>query len=86
MVFMVFYLAWRDVESAGAKVYFLPLVNEGQDKDNTRTLWGTNSTQAKHNYSLIVRHSLQTRSELVMIIVNNSVHESKRRREDFNIL
>ena len=76
MVFMVVYLAWRDVESTGAQVYSLPLVNEGQDEDNTRTLWGTNSTQAKHNYPLIVRHSLRTRLELVMIILKNRVDMS----------
>lgn len=66
---MVVYLARRDVESTGAQVYSLPLVNEGQYENNTRTLWGTNSTQAKHYYSLIVRHRLQTRLEMVRIIL-----------------
>lgn len=73
---MVVYLARRDVESTGTQVYSLPLVNEGQYKDNTGTLWGTNSTQAKHYYPLIVRHSLRTRLELVMIILNSWVDMS----------
>lgn len=57
------YLARRDVESTGAQVYSLPLVNEGQHKDNPRALWRTNSPQTKHDYPLVVRHRLQKHQE-----------------------
>lgn len=70
---MVVYLARRDIESASAQVYSLPLVNEGQYQDSTRALWWTNSTQTKHYYPLVVRHRLQTRVESVMITLNCSV-------------
>ena len=59
------YLARRDVESPGAQVHFLPLVNEGQHKDDTGALWRTNSPQTKHYYPLIVWHRLQTKSVAV---------------------
>lgn len=58
---IVVYLARRDVESTGAQVYSLPLVNEGQHKDDTGALWRTHSTQTKHYYPLVVRHSLGTK-------------------------
>lgn len=53
------YLARRNVESSGAQIYALPFVNEGQHKDDTGALWRTHSTQTKHYYPLVVRHSLQ---------------------------
>jgi len=52
------YLARRDVESTGAQVYSLPLINEGQDEDNTGALWRTDPTQTEHDYPLVVRHCL----------------------------
>lgn len=54
----VVYLGGRDVESTGAQVYSLPLVNEGQHEDNTRAFGRTNSTQTKHDYPLVVWHCL----------------------------
>lgn len=52
------YLARGDVESTGAQIYFLPLINERQHKDDTRALWRTYSTETKHYYPLVVWHSL----------------------------
>lgn len=55
------HLAGGDVESAGAQVHSLPLVNEGQHQNNAGALWRTNSTQTKHYDPLVCRNSLRTR-------------------------
>lgn len=59
----VIYLARRDVEGTGTKIYFLPLVNKRQNKDNARAFWRTNSPQTKNYYPLIVRHRLWTKKK-----------------------
>lgn len=67
------YLARGDVESTGAQIYFLPLINERQHKDDTRALWRTYSTQTKHYYPLIVWHSLNKKFKKSLFILNKWV-------------
>lgn len=62
------YLARGDVESTGAQIYFLPLINERQHKDDTRALWRTYSTETKHYYPLVVWHSLNWKKKSLFIL------------------